>query len=428
MLESNLYIPDVMFDSDEEHLRAVEVYLQQQNLPDSSKTRSQGLFLTDHDMDTARLNDGAAFSITPAYKENGEPNYLDSDKKLRCGIYSGLENEVYHSLPAISSSQIKKYAKSPAHYKRAYIDTVNRRRLSKATERTFDAGTYSHELILEPEFFYDRYFRLLNAVEHENCIDALADLKKKCETLGLPLSGAKAALVARIHKADPTVKIFDIEQKNHVIINAGESAVTKALEIMSVTARLGFIDALRHEDVKPLLKKTPIDPIVWDDAHRASETVRSHEWANEILQNGFAELSVIALCPETGKHLKVRFDWINKNGVPADVKTTRSANPFQASYQFGDLGYDLQGYMYSYVGRLAGIPCPERVFPFICVEYLDADICEVFELCESDWEIAERNFHKHIKNLASSLETNTWSGYTNRNGSTLLRLPKRGRV
>ena len=436
MLGSNLFLLDDVYDADE-HLKEVEAYLlQEAGASTSLSTKSRGLFLTDqnikeanHAMQAAKINENLPFNITPAYDVNGKPNYLDEHGEIICGIYSDLENEVYHSLPAISSSQIKKYAKSPAHYKRTYIDQVNRKRqLAKSTEKTFDTGTYSHELILEGEGFYDRYFRLLNAAEHENSLHTIAELKEKCKELSLAVSGTKTALIERIVKRDPTVKIFDAEQQKHIQDNVGEKAYLKALEVMSETSeRLSLIDALKHKDVKPLLLKTPIDAVIWDDAHRAERTVRSHEWANEILQDGFAELSVFARCPVTGRMLKVRFDWLSRRGIPADLKTTRSANPLQAAYQFADLGYDLQSWYYTHVGRLAGIPCEDKVFPIIAVEFLEADICQVFELSDEDWVIAERNCKRHIVNLHESLLNDDWPGYTRRNGSTLLRLPKRGR-
>lgn len=425
-MEGGLFLTDDGFDAS--HMDAIDAFLSQDASTISNAVRS-GLFLDEQSMEIAKVNEGLPFVITPAYAGNGQPNFKDAKGNLIPGIYSGMENEVYHALPATSSSQIKKYAKSPAHYKRAYIDKIDRKRTNRQQEHTFDAGTYAHELLLEPEGFYDRYFRLLNAIEYENSLHSTDELKEKCKELQLQVSGTKAALIERIIKADPTVPIFEHQQKLHIIAHAGQDAVDAALKVMAKSSgRPTLVDCLKHEDVKRLVKKTPVDPVVWDDAHRAHKTAREHEWADEILQDGFAELSVIAECPETGLMLKVRFDWLNRNGVPADVKTSRSANPIMAAYQFGDLGYDLQAYMYTYVGRLAGIPCPEKVFPFVTVEYLDADICEVFELMDEDWDIAERNFHKHIRNLHQSLENDDWPGYTRQNRSTLLRLPKRGRV
>ncbi|MBB1371235.1 PD-(D/E)XK nuclease-like domain-containing protein [Pseudoalteromonas sp. SR45-4] len=426
MIGTGLFISDNAFDAG--YLDIIDDYLKQEAKSVASISTNQRLYLSDYDIEIASLNENLPFNVTPAYDSNGKPNFIDASGCLVAGIYSGMENEVYHSLDAISSSKVKKYAKSPAHYKRAYVDKIDRKRISKQTERTFDAGTYAHELVLEPEGFYNRYFKLLNQVDYPNTLNSLDDLRDKCKEHGLPVSGTKAVLIERLITADPAIEIFEEMQKQHIIANAGQSAVDKAYEVIAASSsRTNLIDTLKHDEVKPLLLKTAIDPVVWDDAHRACETMRNHDFANAILQDGFAELSVIAECPETGMMLKVRFDWLTRDGIPADVKTTRSANPTMASYQFADLGYDLQAYMYTYVGRLAGIPCPENVFPFVTCEYIEADICEVLELSDEDWEIAGRNFHKHIKNLKQSIDTDQWSGYTS-NSSSILYLPKRGRA
>ena len=424
------YLPDDSYDS-ETQMSLIEAYLQSEsNKIRTVQSSSRGLYFSDQVMNDYKLNKGLKFNVSSAYNDQNKPNFLDSEGNLIEGIYLGMENEVYHSLDAISSSQIKKYAKSPSHYYRAYVENVNRKRtLPRSTEITFDTGTYTHELILEKEGFYDRYFKLLNAAEHEDCIHTATALKEKCKELSLASSGSKPSLIKRIIEHDPTVKIFDNEQYKHICKNAGQKAVEKAEYVISNSIeKTSLIDALKHKSVKPLLLKTPIDPVVWDDAHRAEQTVRNNSWANDILQSGFAEVSVIVRCPETGRMLKVRIDWLSRNGVPADVKTTRSADPLKAVFQFADLSYDLQAYMYSYCARLAGIPSPEKIFPFITVEMAEADICEVFELSDEDWIIAERNFHKHIRNLDQSIKNDDWAGYTKRDGSTLLRLSKRGRV
>ncbi|WP_256385039.1 PD-(D/E)XK nuclease-like domain-containing protein [Photobacterium toruni] len=343
------------------------------------------------------INAKANFTVKAGYDDQGKPNFLDANGDLVAGIYTDIPNEVYHSLPAFSSSMIKKFLTSPAHYYRHYIDPVNRKRTSKAMEYTLDAGTYAHELILEPNGFYDRYFRELSQAENPNLLSSSEDIKSLCKENGLKLSGTKAVLIERLIEHDPCLGefIFDVMQQRHLEANQG---------------------------------KTPIDAVVWDDAHRACKTVRNNEWADTLLSDGISELSVIALCPETGRWLKVRFDWLSYDGVPVDLKTSRSANPLKVIYYFADLKYDIQAYMYSYVGRLAGIPIPRYTFPFVCVEFIDADICEVFELSHDDFRIAGKNYHHAINELVECLETNDWYGYTDEIGSTRITLSKRGRV
>lgn len=426
-MNSGFLLTDEQFGQDEEAY--AESFFDDVN-PIVTNTQSLNLYFSDDDLAAAKLSEGLPFTLKPAYDTNGNPNYFDSTGALVEGIYLGIPNDVYHALPAISSSHIKKYAKSPAHYYRQYINKIDRSRQSKAQVRTLSAGTLSHELILEPDGFHNRYFRLLNPMEIGDCLVSLEQLKEACGKAKLPVSGTKTTLTERLLKHDPTIKIFDDLQKAHIITHVGQDAYDKAIEVQSsLFSRVNIIDCLFHDSVLPHLKMIPVDPIVWDDAHRACETVKSHSFASAILEDGFAEVSVIVRCPETGEMLKVRFDWLSRTGIPADLKTARTADPFQAGYQFADMGYDLQAYMYSYVGRLAGIPCPENVFPFIVVEYAEADICEVFELDDDDWEIAAENFHRYLAELCYSKEDNFWAGYTrNDQGSSILKLPKRGRA
>ena len=347
--------------------------------------------------DVVGINSQAKFTVTSGYDDHGKPNFLDSKGELIAGIYTDIPNEVYHSLPAFSSSMIKKFLTSPAHYYRHYIDPVNRKRTSKALTHTLDTGTYAHELILEPCGFYQKYFRELSQAENPSLLSSNDDIKNLCKTHGLKTTGTKAVLIERLITENAQLGdiIFDVMQQRHLKANQG---------------------------------KTPIDAVVWDDAHRACATVRNNEWADALLSNGVPELSVIALCPETGKWLKVRFDWLSFDGIPADLKTSRSADPLKVVRYFADLKYDIQAYMYCYVGRLAGIPIPRYTFPFVCVEFIDADICEVFELSHDDFRIASRNYHQAINELVECLENNDWYGYTTETGSTRITLSKYGRV
>ncbi|ENP8454887.1 PD-(D/E)XK nuclease-like domain-containing protein [Photobacterium damselae] len=343
------------------------------------------------------INQRTSFTVTAGYDDQGNPNFKDANGELIPGIYTDIPNDVYHSLPAISSSMIKKFLISPAHYYRAYVDPVNRHRTSKALERTFDAGTYAHELILEPQGFYDHYYRELSQAENPELLSTLEELKSLCKDNNLKVSGTKQVLIDRLLEADPTFgnRIFDVVKKQNDEKNAG---------------------------------KKGIDPVVWDDAHRSCHAVRKNEWADKLLSDGIAELSVIARCPETGRMLKVRFDWLSYNGVPVDVKTSRTVNPQKFIYQFADLKYDVQAYMYSFVGRLAGIPIPRCTFPFVSVEYNEADICEVFEMSDEDFRIAGTNYHRAINELVDCIENDDWYGYTRGTASTIITLPKRGRV
>ena len=42
----------------------------------------------------------------PAYDDEGVENFLDEDGELIEGIYLDMPNDVYHALPALSSSKL----------------------------------------------------------------------------------------------------------------------------------------------------------------------------------------------------------------------------------------------------------------------------------------------------------------------------------
>lgn len=69
---------------------------------------------------------------------------------------------------------------------------------------------------------------------------------------------------------------------------------------------------------------------------------------------GVSELSVFAVCPETGLSLKCRFDRLSDNHpYPLDVKTCKDATRHGFSQAFGSFHYHVQAAFYLYVLMLA---------------------------------------------------------------------------
>ena len=349
-------------------------------------------------------------TILPAYDDLGNPNFLDSNGDLVEGIYSGVPNSVYHELDAHSSSLIKELAKNtPAHVFRQYFSNEERKRTA-AQRNTLDTGTYGHELILEPIGFYDRYFRVPLAIEYPTALHTSAELKDALKAAGQKVSGTKSELVKRLLDAKPNTLIFDDLIAKSIIKGAGVKAYNEAVKMVEDNKCSSLLAAFNDGALSHITHKTPIDGLVWDDAHRILDTFKSHARAKRLISNGFAELTVIARDPDTGLMLKVKFDYINKHAIASDVKSTRSANPNKFRFQCRDLRYDVQESFYKYVANLAGIPV--KLFAFIGVEYLEADICEVFEMKRTRQMIAHNDMKKAIATLKECLDSENWYGYT----------------
>ncbi|MBB1469001.1 PD-(D/E)XK nuclease-like domain-containing protein [Pseudoalteromonas sp. SG41-5] len=348
--------------------------------------------------------------IQPAYDDIGNPNFLDSNGDLVEGIYSGVPNSIYHELDAYSSSLIKELAKNtPAHVYRQYFSDEERKRTT-AQRNTLDTGSFGHELILEPIGFYDRYFRVPLAIEYPNALHTNAELKDALKALGKKVSGTKPDLVKRLLDTDPNALIFDDLIAKSIIKGAGVKAYNEAVKLVDSSKCSTVLAAFNDGALSHITKKTPIDGLVWDDAHRILETFKSHARAKRLISNGFAELTVIARDPDSGLMLKVKFDYINKHAIASDVKSTRSANPNKFRFQCRDLRYDVQESFYKYVANLAGIPV--KLFAFIGIEYLEADICEVFEMKRTRQVVAHRDMKKAIATLKECLDSENWYGYT----------------
>ncbi|WP_169629268.1 PD-(D/E)XK nuclease-like domain-containing protein [Ferrimonas kyonanensis] len=327
----------------------------------------------------------------PAYDDCGDPNFLDEDGDLIEGIYFDMPNEVYHSLKAHSSTGFKKFAKSGAHYAREYVYTELKKAITKVQQRTFDTGSVTHAMILEPHNVDSQFTPRIEADDVDGCLVTQADLKKKCEELGLAVSGTKEELAKRLLNADPNVKILAVLQAQQE-----EYAKAKGLQV--------------------------VDKVVFQKATRATKTVQAEPAATFLIDHsmGFAEVSFIARCPKTGLMLKCRFDWLDKRRFATDVKTAADASDRKVFFQMRDLRYDLQQVHYSYVASLCGVPL--ALFAFCYVEFEAADICEVYDLHPLSVKKAEAEYHAMLPQFASALETQVFDGYTPKGTVTTIML------
>lgn len=69
------------------------------------------------------------------------------------GLILGMSNADYHSLPSVSSSQLKTILRSPAHYADAYLSEKPR----KEPTASMVLGSLTHTLFLEPEQYGSEY-------------------------------------------------------------------------------------------------------------------------------------------------------------------------------------------------------------------------------------------------------------------------------
>ncbi len=370
----------------------------------------------------------------PAYDQNGKPSFLDANGELIAGIYLDMPNDVYHSLNALSSTGLKTFIESPALYYRDYIQGAIRKRTT-AFRRTMDAGTYGHELVLEPQGFYDRYFREPVQADYPGALANTEQIESALVQAGLPAKEGKAEKLARLQRLAPTLDvsalktIADIdEQLTQLGASKTESKLDKAIRLFEVAPhitvfehvveRLRSSQGAKAETTDPETGevtvtyggKKSIDGVVWDDAHRVQESVLKHSEAKTYISNGLPEVAIIARCNITNMWLKVKFDWLRFDDKAIDLKTSgQSVKPEDFRRQIMKLHYDIQQVYYTYVASLADIVINE--FVFVAVEYGTKDVCQPYKL--SDYKVSKSKI-KMLNSLSEFVEckeTDNWYGY-----------------
>lgn len=376
----------------------------------------------------------------PAYDSADKPNFLDSYGDLIPGIYLGMPNDVYHSLNALSSSGMKTFVESPAFYERDYLSGVNRVR-TVTQKRTLDAGTYGHELCLEPQGFNGRYFRDVLPSEYPDALHTIAQIDAALVKAGLPANEGKTEKLARLQAAAPTlnvstlttIKDIDVELER-LGLSKCESKLDKAKRLCTANRFVDVFDLIFHdnrlkrgapaqvevngETVITYGGRLPVDGMVWDDAHRVQRTVRNHREADAILQYGLPEVTIIARCPQTQMMLKTKFDWLRFDDTAADVKTTRDTKPSRFLNQIYDLKYHIQQAFYTYVASLVGITILR--FSFVAVEYIRADICQPYELDLEDIKAAKLELMDALRRFVVCKTENKWYGWSKQDCTIVL--------
>ncbi len=404
------------------------------------------------------------FVIIPGYDPDwGNKNFLDAAGLPIAGIYADVDNDDYHAIPALSSSKLKVFLQSPAYYHRKYIKPIARVK-STSTERSLNAGTVTHGLVLEPQRTKNLWWYHLNPLSVAGVIETVDQIKAAIiQRGGQPKGIRKDDLITQLLTIDPDAPVYEELNRRHIMTWLAEKdlpwmrvdpakhpgALESADDIRAAITTLGHepegddllqlswqlkalspsteILPLLQEELMRNLHKTPeylqfvdewvLDPVLYDDAQRACATVREHFRANSLLSDGIAELTLIVQDPETGMWLKAKLDWLRFDLLPVDLKTARDTNPDRWAYQAKDLGYDIQDAFYCHVGALLGMDFP--AFPFVCVEFADMDNCEVFEVGPKRRAKAKSDMLTGLREFNECQKTGRWYGY-NKDQTTMV--------
>lgn len=309
--------------------------------------RSQGV-------DLPTLGEMMGDTGTPAAPRVQPPRFPDQPEFPAPGVYIGMPEEVYHSIPGCSTSGLKEFSTSCQDFwEGSWMNPDREERVSAF----FDYGKATHVFVIEGEAEYLRRYFVgleLSDFEGENIIVSTEQIKAAIgafeELQPVKPVGTK--------KQDLLDQLVDLSERHGV-------AVDREVDVAGLKAQIGAFNELAP--VKPVSKVADtmddgteyqrtavksdwiaqllaLDPEaqIWDDmmarhcdAHAGKEmiTARSdrlirirakiieaHPELGQAFKGGWPEVSFFWYCPKTGAPMKARMDYIKMRTI-VDLKT-----------------------------------------------------------------------------------------------------------
>ena len=156
-----------------------------------------------------------------------------------------------------------------------------------------------------------------------------------------------------------------------------------------------------------------LDP---EDAERAigcAVSIRTNSKAAEYLAagQGRAEIPITWQDPDTGLQCKARLDYLRKDRLLLDLKSSRSTDDRQFSAMAWKYGYFHQHIFYA-MGVAASVGCDieEVPFVFLVVESEPPYDVAIFEPCPESRQAAHEDVKRLLAQLAECTARNHWPG------------------
>ncbi len=270
-------------------------------------------------------------------------------------VVHGLDAEVYHSIGAVSNSQLKDFARSPLHYYALHVDP-NRPPQEEDTGKL--VGTLAHCATLEPAEFEARYVALPS--------DA-------------PRRPTEAQWKAKNPSPDSAAAMG--WWTDWIANNQGRQVIT-------------------HEQRQVALAQ--------------ARSVMANAQVAELLARGHAEVSAFWVDPVTGLRCRCRPDWVHdvneSSVILLDLKTYGDARPDVFKLQIARMDYERQAAFYS-DGYERASGKKVLAFVFCAVETEWPYAASAVMLGDASMDKARKDVAALLERFAHCQQTNTWPGY-----------------
>lgn len=206
------------------------------------------------------------------------------------GLYFGMPEDIYHAIPALSSSGMKNILVSPPDfYFNSWLNPLKDEDAEDEDAKEWRRfGRASHTRILEGKAVFDTLY-CIEFLAPEGCLDTVADLKRYCTENAIDTKGSskwgKADWIAAVKFSNPAALIYDVEKEKYYQETGGKIQLTSK--------------EMRRIEI-------------------AATMIEKHPELCHAFTGGYAEVSVIWF--ENGLWFKARFDYLKPRAI-VDLKT-----------------------------------------------------------------------------------------------------------
>lgn len=309
-----------------------------------------------------------------------QPPRLDGQPEFpKTGIYFGMPDEIYHAIPAASTSGLKKMAVSTMDYWATSYLNPDKIEVQKSY---FDLGKAIHAFVLEGEDAYiDRFAVELELSDYQgqgvlvSTDEIKGEISQFTEMQPIkPVSGKKQALIDQLsdlaskHKTGINLNTSVEGLKEQIKQFKEERPIPPQTRVPDISAdgKEYMRTAGKNDWINQLLGLKP-DAKIWDkmvaDHHArhngktfidaltdrririAVKMITAHPEISKAFTGGYPEVSIFWHCRATGAPMKARFDYVkmrtlidlksfsNVGGMPIDRAIERTIANYRYNLQ-----------------------------------------------------------------------------------------------
>lgn len=206
---------------------------------------------------------------------------------LEDGIYFSLPAADYHALPRLSASGIANMLVDPPTYWAG--SWMNPNRKDEETDAKIIGAAY-HVARLEPWKFHECYIREIDPADFPEII-----------TNGTGLAAA-------------------LEERGQTKKKAGETVLEQAHRLRAAGYGGPILHLLQEKWEEERRGRVGLSPEIFDQIEADMAAIQSSDQIRPLLENGYAEVSILWTDPKTGVRMKARIDYLRADGW-ADFKS-----------------------------------------------------------------------------------------------------------